>query len=229
MKSKINYIVGALLSFCLSACGLDNFDAPDAQFYGSVIDTDTNEPIQQDMLEGSRIDFVEQGFKNPNTRQIRFQTDGTFRENNLFSGKYEVQALRGNFFPTEKEMIEINGKTEHIFRTSPYIRIKNVNITFDAGKKEATAEFTLDQVSPNPVASIHLFADRSPGLSNTLWIATASKVLNEVVPADQNFKLTLSTEDLVSGKDYYFRVAALISGISQAKHNYSIPVKLSIR
>ena len=226
MKNKI--ITGVLLIFCMNACVLDNYDAPDAQFYGSIIDEDTNTPIQQDLLEGSRIDFVEQGFEFPNTRQIRFHTDGTFRENNLFSGTYEVQALRGNFFTTEKELIDIKGKTEHFFRTRPYIRINDVEVTFDDIRGEVTAGFTLDQVSTNPVGSVSLIADRNPNLSNSLRSAMASQNVNAVVPPDRKFQVKLSTENLVSGKDYYFRVAALISGIGEAKHNYSEPVRLAI-
>jgi hypothetical protein len=38
----------------------------------------------------------------------------------------------------------------------------------------------------------------------------------------------MSTENLDSGKDYFFRVAALISGIGEAKHNYSVPVRLMV-
>ena len=226
MKNKLYIVI--LLSFCLNACVLDNYDAPDAQFYGSVIDEDTNQPIQQDLIEGSRIDFVEQGFENPSIRQIRFHTDGTFQENNLFAGTYEVQALRGNFFTTEKEMIEIKGKTQHVFRTRPYIRIQNVEATFDEIAGEVTAEFTLDQVSGNPVASVHLIADRNPNLSNSLRSGMTTQNLNVVVPPDRKFQLKMSTENMDSGNDYFFRIAAMISGIGEAKHNYSLPVRLHI-
>jgi hypothetical protein len=228
MKSKIILYVNLLLGLCLGSCELDNYDAPDAQFFGSVVDDDTNEPIQQDLLEGSRIDFVETGFENPSIRQIRFHTDGTFRENNLFSGAYEVRALRGNFFPTEKTTIDIHGETEYHFRVLPYIRIRNVDITFDELRGMVTATFTLDQVSGNPVASVHLMADRNPNLSNVMRNAMVSRDVNAVVSPERQFQLEMSTEYMDSGKDYYFRVAALISGIGEAKHNYSVPVKLTI-
>ena len=222
-QSKIVHHLIALLVLCMSACTLDNFDEPDAPFYGSIIDKDTFEPIQQDLFEGARIDYVEQGFKNPNTRQIRFQTDGTFRENNLFSGTYEMQALRGNFYPTVKETIELNGATEHIFVARPYIRIKDVSITFDETKGEVTAEFTMEPVledpssdpsGTNPVASVRLFADRNPNLSNTLRAFSSGLEVNAAVQPDQKFTIKMSTLEMVSGKErkeYYFRVAALIA------------------
>jgi hypothetical protein len=228
MKSKITVYASLLLGLCLGSCELDNYDAPDAQFFGSVTDDEANEPIQQDMIEGSRIDFVEMGFENPSTRQICFHTDGTFRENNLFSGAYEVQALRGNFFPTEKTTIDIQGKTEYHFRALPYIRIQNVDVTFNETKGIVTATFTLDQVSGNAIASVHLIADRNPNVSYFLRSAMVSQDVNAVVSPERTFRLEMSTENLVSGKDYFFRVAALISGIGEAKHNYSVPVRLTI-
>jgi len=226
MKSILYTVV--LLSLFLSSCVLDNYDAPDAQFYGSVIDEDKNQPIQQDVWDGSRIDFVELGFANPNTRQIRFHSDGTFRENNLFSGSYQIQALRGNFFPTEKEIIDIKGKTEYIFRARPYIRIQDMELAFDEIDGIVTAVFTLDQVSENKVASVQLIADRNPNLSNSIWSARTSQTVNAVVSKNRKFQMRLSTENMESGKEYYFRAGALISDIGEAKHNYSAPVRLLI-
>ncbi|MDR1096948.1 MAG: DUF3823 domain-containing protein [Tannerella sp.] len=228
MKSKVTVYASLLLCLCLGSCELDNYDAPDAQFFGSIIDDETNELIQQDPIDGSRIDFVEMGFENPNTRQIHFHTDGTFRENNLFSGTYEVRALRGNFFATEKTTLDIQGKTEYHFRALPYIRIQNVDITFDEIRGIVTAVFTLDQVSGTPVSSVYLIADRNPNVSNILQSAAVSRTVNAVVSPERIFQLEMPTGNMVSGKDYYFRVSALIDGIGEAKHNYSVPVKLTI-
>ena len=216
------------MCLCLSACALDNYQAPDSQFFGKVIDEVTNEPIQQDLIAGSAVEFIELKYEYPSIRGIRFQTDGTFRENNIFAGEYEVQALRGNFFVTEKDTIEIKGATEYTFRTLPYIRIKDVELSFDEIKGEVTAEFTLDQIAEDPVEEICLIADRNPNLSYYLQRIMVSKKVNADVQQDQKFKLTLSTERMDSGKDYYFRVAAKIANIPQAKHNYSVPVKMNI-
>jgi len=213
----------------MSACVvMDNYDAPDAQFYGSVIDIDTDQPIQQDKVNGSMIHYVELGLTYQMIQQMPFETDGTFRDNLFFSGKYEVEATRGNFYPTEPKIIEIHGKTEHVFRTRPYIRINDVELTYDEVRGRMTAEFTLDQVSTNKVESIHLMADRNAGTSFYLQSAMKTAVVDEVVAPTQKFSLTLPTTNFVSGKDYYFRVAAMISGIPEAKHNYSAPVKFTM-
>ncbi len=228
MKNKIFLSTCVLLMICLSSCDLDNYKAPDAQFFGSVIDSETNEPILQDLYNGSRIDFRELAYKNSNTRQIPFYSDGTFRENNLFSGIYEVQALRGNFFPSEILTMNINGATEYHFRTLPYIRIRDLDVSFDEIRGVVTSTFKLEQVATNPVASVALYADRSVHLSNNLFEMVTRGNVGSTVDPEQTFKLEMSTENLISGKDYYFKVGALISGIDEAKHNYSQAIRLPI-
>jgi len=228
MKNKLLLLPCVLLLCCLSSCELDNYDAPDATFYGSVIDEETNQPIQQDLMEGSRIDFIESGFNNPNTRQIRFHSDGTYCENNLFSGTYEVQALRGNFFPSEILTMDIKGNTEYNFRTRPYIRINDVNVAFNDIDGIVTSTFRLEQVATNSVEAVYLYADRNVNVSNSIFAARASESVSAVVSPEREFRLELSTDNLDSGKDYYFRVGALISNISEAKQNFSEPIRLHI-
>jgi hypothetical protein len=180
------------------------------------------------MYNGSRIDFRELAYENSNTRQIPFYSDGSFRENNLFSGIYEVQALRGNFFPSEILTMNINGATEYHFQTLPYIRIHDFDVSFDEIKGVVTGTFKLERVATNPVASVSLYADRSVHLSNNLYEMVARGNVGSMVDSEQIFKLEMSTENLVSGKDYYFKAGALISGIDEAKHNYSHAIRLPI-
>ena len=242
----VKIILSAWLILCMNACVSDipsdipsdnpsenPSDIPSssdnrAQFFGSIIDEDMFEPIQQDMFNGSCIDFVEQSSKDPNTQQIFFHTDGTFRDSCFFPGTYIMQALRGNFFPTEKEIIEIKRKKEHYFVSRPYIRIHILDISFDDVEGKVTAEFTLEQISENPIASIHLMADENPDVSYYMARVMTSAKVNAVVPSERRFQLKMSTKELVSGNDYYFRIAALIADIPEAKHNYSVPVKLTI-
>jgi hypothetical protein len=228
MKNKILYIGIIYCSLWLGSCQVDNFKGPDSQFFGRIIDDETNEPIQQDLILGSVIDLIELGYPNPPIQQLRFNTDGTFRDNNLFSGTYEVQAVRGNFTPTEKETVKIQGATEHDFRSLPYIRIKNVSITFDELKGKVIATCNLERVSPNAVASISLIADKNPNVAWNMRGMTVTQAIGTAVSAETVFKIEMSSLDLASGTDYYFRIAALIANVGEAKHNYSEAIKLSI-
>jgi hypothetical protein len=228
MKDKLLYII-IVVSSCLlpASCEVDNFDTPSCQLFGSVVDEKTNEPIQQDLIEGSRIDYIQLNYsENPPTRQIRFQTDGSFRNNNLFAGTYSVRALRGNFIPTELETITINGATEHIFKSTPYIRIKNPKIEYNPTRGKVTATFSLDAITN--VASIHLLGSLNANVAWSIRTVTITKNVNDAVNSETVYTLEAPVTSLSTGREYYFRIASLASGVSEAKHNYSAPVKFTI-
>ena len=226
MKAIKIYML-AILGLLLSSCELDNYDGPDAKFFGSIIDSGTNEAIPQDLIQGSVIDYVELGFENPQTQQLRFKADGTFRNNLMFSGTYEVQPVRGNFMEVPIETIEINGDTEHNFMTLPYIRINEVNMALNADSSRLIATFKLEQLVPEPVKSMMLVADLNPSVGVGIRTATQGANVGRVVDPDEEFTIELKTKSLEKGKEYFFRVCALID-VPEAKYNFCTAVKVGI-
>ncbi len=230
MKKIVFIIIVSMV--CFSSCELDNYDAPNAKIYGKIIDSETGEAIQQEILEGSRIDYVELGdFKNPPTQQMRFKTDGSYRNDLMFSGKYRIQARRGNFFILPPDTIQVKGETEYNFVTKPYIRIKNV--TYAIEERDVVASFQIEQVADNPVKSIALFVDINPNVSQSLRKIASIAEINTMVEPENVFTLKIKIDPLMdiipSGKPtFYFRVGALISGMAEAKYNYSEPYALEI-
>lgn len=230
MKKFIFIITVFFTTF--TACVLDNYDAPDAKIFGKIIDSETGEAIQQEILEGSRIDYIELGdFANPPTQQIRFKTDGTYRNDLMFSGSYQIQARRGNFFILPPDTIQVKGETEYNFVTEPYIRIKNVTYAIEG--REVVASFQLEQIADSPVKSIAVFADINPNVSQSLRKVANIAEINTIVDPENTFKLKIKIDPLMDiipeGKPtFYFRVGALISDMPEAKYNYSEPYPLEI-
>ncbi len=217
-----------ILGLLINSCTMDNYNSPNSHFFGSVIDSGTNEPIPQDLINGSQIEYTELGYENPIIQYLRFKTDGSFENKLMFAGTYEVKAVRGNFFDVPTSTIKISEETEYHFTTLPYIRINDVSITTNADKSKVIATFKLQQVAENPVASIVLFADRNSNVSNSIHTFSVQTSVNSIVDPQKVFTLEIGTNNMIKGKGYYFRIGALISGISQAKHNYSIPVLLNL-
>lgn len=230
MKKVLFIIVVLLASF--TSCQLDNYDAPNAKIHGKIIDSETGEAIQQEILEGSRIDYIELGdFQNPPTQQMRFKTDGSYRNDLMFSGKYHIQARRGNFFILPPDTIEVKGETEYNFVTEPYIRIKNVSYAIEG--REVVASFQIEQVADNPVKAIALFADINPNVSQSLRKVANIAEINTMVDPEKVFTLKMKIDPFMDiipeGKPtFYFRLGALISGIPEAKYNYSEPEGIQI-
>lgn len=228
---KILFIIVVLVA-SLTSCELDNYDAPNAKIYGKIIDSATGEPIQQELLEGSRIDYIELGdFANPPTQQMRFKTDGSYRNDLMFAGRYHIQARRGNFFILPADTINVKGETEYNFVTEPYIRIKNVSYAIEG--RDVVASFQLEQVADYPVKSIAIFADINPNVSQSLRKAANIAEINAMVDPEKVFVLKMKIDPLMNVKPngkptFYFRVGALISEMPEAKYNYSEPYALEI-
>ncbi|MBP3237190.1 MAG: DUF3823 domain-containing protein [Bacteroidales bacterium] len=225
-----------LTNFCIismvSACGLDkvdNFDGPDASLSGSIIDAETNELVQTDVIEGTTIKIIEHGYDPVTPQYLRVKNDGTYSNTMLFKNTYTVQPDQRNFFQIDEQEIEIKNNTILDFKVIPYVRISNLNVTKVANTVIAT--FNLSSSDGSPVKTISMFASNQPTVGNAIYSAISSKALNILPDPNHTFTLTLNVAKnsayFTEGKDYYFRVGAL-SSIGGAKYNYAAPVKLNI-
>lgn len=229
MKKLINICLSLILIVFVSSCGelddLDNYKQPDAKLFGSIVDQETGELIPQELITGSVIEYTELGFENPQIQQLRFHTEGTYRNNLMFSGEYEIEAVRGNFFAPEKESITIKGDTEYVFNALPYIRIKDVTIVNTGRKVEAS--FRIEQVAGENVKSLSMVADENPNVGKALKVTSTGRSINALVDPNTVYKLGLRLRKFEVGKEYFFRVGALIDR-PEAKHNYSVPIRFKV-
>lgn len=224
----INLFVLAILALFISSCELDNYDGPDATFFGSIIDTETNEKIPQDLIQGATIEYIELGdFENPPIQQLRFKADGTFRNNLMFSGSYQVQPVRGNFKAVLAEVIDVSGNTEHTFRTLPYIRVNVLTMELNDDSSKVITTFTLDQTVGDPVKALMFVVDPNPSVGVGIRTITAGANVGRVVDPTEVFTMEVKTKSLDKGKDYFFRVCALID-IPEAKNNFCEAVRIGI-
>ena len=226
MKRNIIYILIALAAI-VSSCELDNYSAPDAKFYGKIIDEETGEGIPQDLIEGSVIEYVELGFENPPRQQLRFKPDGSFRNNLMFSGSYAVQPVRGNFRLIESDTIDIKGETEHIFKSLPYIRIKDINLELTSDSSKVIATFSLEQTGDEKVKKLLFIADKNPNVGIIIRTISTGKNVGKVTDPSTVYKLTLRIKKLEKGKDYFFRIGALID-VPEAKYNWSDAIRMGV-
>ncbi len=233
------HILLLLLSGILyfNSCELDNYESPTASLSGSFIDKETGEPVQSDIISGTRIGLIEQGYENPEIKYLVVKVDGTYRNDMLFEGKYSIPPImNGNFVPqidadsltNDTLVIDIKGETTHDFVVQPYIRIKDATITIDGTK--ITAKFKLQQTVSNKVKAIGLFGHNSPSVGEPLQFGKKSQTLNKVTDPNTEYKLELDVrtdKDFEKGKAYFFRIGALIDA-EQAEYNYAQAVILTI-
>lgn len=82
---KIKYIIaGISAAVFMVSCELDNFDGPDAQVYGAVIDAETEELIQQEIGtsgDAACVQVIEYGYAIRKVQQWKLMLNGEYRNN----------------------------------------------------------------------------------------------------------------------------------------------------
>jgi hypothetical protein len=217
---------------CFNSCELDNYEGPTGSISGALIDSETGELVQGDIISGTQIEYMELDYDtvNPPIQRLVVKVDGTYRNDMMFQGRYTILPLtRGNFVPqTDTLTIDIGGATIQNFEVLPYIRIKDASITIDGTK--ITATFKLEQTVEDKIKYIGLFGHSSPAVGEPLQFGKKRKTLNKVADPDTEYELVMdvrSDKDFEKGKAYFFRIGALISA-GEAEYNYAPAVRLTI-
>lgn len=231
MKKLILLFVIIIVSSLFYSCEKDNLEGPDAIFAGELRDKKTGELIQQEISDGSRVYFIEQGWgENPPVQNMLIKKDGTFYNGMIFSGEYKVIMNRGNYVPLDTLDMRIKaGKNYQVFEVNPYLRIIEPEIFIS--DRKVIARFKLEQVTSNQVFRISLFAHSHIDVSNKLNIVNRTEELNRSITDGEAFELSINLDDytstLVPGKSYYFRIGAQSHG-NETKYNYAASVQLNI-
>jgi len=216
----------------MNSCELDNFDGPDAIIKGSFYDNETGKLIEQDIINGTKIKYIELGWTNPEIQQMVVKCDGSYQNKLMFSGKYDFYFEESNFIPPARlSDYSINkGSNTLDFIVQPYIRITGSVIKKDGNY--IVAKFTVAPTVLTNVESIGLFAHSDYAVGNELKLTESKIVINSLITGSKSYTLQidLTSSDatkLIAGKTYYFRVGARIS-IAGAKYNYAPAVQITI-
>ncbi len=233
MKFRIRkslFLPGIVTIMALAnSCELDNYDYPDAQLSGSIIDSETNEMIQSDVINGTTIKLIEHGYDPVSPQYLRVKTDGTYANTLLFSNTYTVQPDLRNFIQIDEQEVEIVNDTKLDFVVTPYIRIKDAAIVKEGNNIIAT--FRIQQTTPDAVSKIGLYAHGQPIVGEPVYLVAAERTLNRQVTEDETFKLVINAARnaalIKPNTDYYFKVGA-VSSFGGAKYNYAPAQKIDI-
>lgn len=232
MKKSSIYLATIFSLLLMTGCELekiDNYDGPNASIYGGIYDIETKELVQQDIIRGTQLQYIENHYDNPETQYLVVKNDGTFRNNMMFANTYTIWPVRGNFVDVPKRGIEVKGETKIDFHVLPYIRIKNAKIEKVGNKIVAT--FNLKQNVPNNVKKIGLFAHAEPNVGEPLNVVSTQMPIDMVSYEATTYTLQINLDEnsskLVAGQQYYFRIGALIDA-PEAKFNYVAAVRITL-
>ena len=227
MKTIIKYLFfSCVFSTLLYSCKLDNYDYPDASISGRIIDSETNELVQSDLINGTTIKLIEHGYDPVSPQYLRVKSDGTYANTLLFSNTYTVQPDSRNFLQLDEQEIKIDNNTKLDFVVTPYLRIKDVSFVKDGNTIIVT--FSIQQNTPDAVRKIGLYAHSESIVGEPVRLVASERIINRPVNSEEVFKLAINLAKnstfFKPNKSYYFRVGAVTS-VPGIKFNYA-PSKL---
>lgn len=248
-KSVNGLFIATLLT--LASCSFeDNYEGPNANFHGALIDVNTNKPMPVEQPNGFQIQFRELSW-GPDAASQKFEgkPDGTFNFDYLFGytdkkyegsvykvATYEVQPINGAFVMVgqAKDTIEVlpNKRVEVNFQVNPYI-VLNL-ISSELNDTTLTVKYSMMR----PVfqtskigASAVVISSRTKYLSASLnaggWEDkyTARKQAPNLITYADNTVIT-ETIKLNHGKKYWMRLAA--KSTKSAYWNYTETTELNV-
>ena len=143
--------------FALTSCEMfefDNFEGHDAKVYGTFIDSKTQEPVQMELYTQASgyssvtygvMRVTETGWDSEAIQTWNVKYTGKYRNNLVWAGDYKmdfsylnVHNQTGVTFKLEK------GENKVDFQVTPYARIIDEVITYDAAAKKFKATFKVE-------------------------------------------------------------------------------------
>ncbi len=191
---------------------LDNYDGPNAQVYGKILDAETNEPIQIETYTQSTFDWstwtnvttcnsgslvvIEdvsdrwEGFSEEQDWLVKF--NGEYRNDMVFAGKYSVDFQKLPVYsPEGGQVIELKkGSNNFDFKLTPYCRIVDPEFNYDAASETIRATFSVkltDMTKANNLQQVVLCSNTSNFVGQNFrqnGADTGSTLSNVMVKAD---------------------------------------------
>lgn len=221
---KLFYI--CFIGLALAGCKVDNYDAPNAQINGKIIDSETDELVASGgSVAGTLVRF----YQNNATQPLNYTTfpDGTFTNQAVFTGNYTYTA-EGAFklVNNAPQSITVTAQTEVEIPVVPNIRLS-------VSKVSASGDKAIYKVQYQKLADDQAFIEL--GISwakyknpNRLVYKGGTTILNDVSAlnystGEKEYEITA----LEAGKTYYIRAYARTNNPG-AFYNYSAQVELKV-
>jgi len=133
MKKILFLVLGATLLSLSSCFEIDNWDAPNCTWSGTVTDSYTGQPLassqndwQMRIWERSWTGHEEGATAN---QDLRIKQDGTYENTKLFAGTYDFLPYNGPFWPVDTvKGLELKKKLQFDYEVTPYLQIMDHSV-----------------------------------------------------------------------------------------------------
>ena len=222
---------GSLLAF--NSCEFDNYAEPSVGLSGKIIDSTTGENFIT-ASKGLDLKMLETSWSaTPSPRTLNVKDDGTYNNDKLFPGTYQIFPTNGAFWPTDTtEVVLSESHTVQDFTVTPYLKL-----TITDYKVEGTTLKLFGKIDAPIVDGLPDVVDIRPMVAITRFVGDAN--INEYSDPYKitfNKKITngiqgtiypITIPNMKSGRHFYVRLAARVND-SFKRYNYSEIIEVDI-
>ncbi|MDF2187851.1 DUF3823 domain-containing protein [Paraflavitalea sp. CAU 1676] len=233
---KTTYIILGMTMLMFSSCyKKDNWSEPDARVYGNIIDSYTKKPLLTSQNDWS-IRIWERSWKEstPINQNIPVKQDGSYNNNKLFAGSYDMLPVGGAFWPfvdTAKGVTYTKGGAQQDFTVTPYLQVVDLTATVTGTNLTLTCRIKAPKrtglpnlVEVKPFISLTSFVGESNYINiaeyNDKRIQINKSWVDENGDVETSKLYTIGPLPVKSGYTYNVRVGANVND-TYKKYNYS--------
>lgn len=228
----------------------DNYEPYNASITGTFKDATTGTNVEQECkyvnIYGGNIgtptcgyiSAFELGWDYEAAQVWLVKYDGSYTNSQIFAGSYRLEAKENNFYPVTLDNVTISkGSNTVDWTVTPYIRIIDPSITFDASVNKFKATFKCQYGDPSKANTIYkamlcCYPDVFVGayLNNCSNDPEASGIASIVANGTTVNTLYINPANAVNVNEFkysrmhYFRIAVCATGTgvnSSYKYNFS--------
>jgi hypothetical protein len=187
----------------LYSCEIDNYEGPDAQISGRILDPDGNLLRTEPGASNMRIQMDELSWAKGDTniaiipRYLNVKIDGPYTNTKIFSGTYRILPVEGAFYPYSGDTIDVKRNATKDFTVIPYLDVNWVD------EPHLTPDSCIE-------ASIRFVRNAKDG---------------EFMPDLLNARLCIASNQYVGNNNYYSDLISGTVSASNAMEGTAIPVK----
>ncbi len=224
MKISSTIFSLVLLLVLCTACGKDNYDAPQSTLVGSV--TYKGEALNlRGTGEAIRLQLFQDGYDKHDPIDVFVGQDGKFSAK-LFDGTYKMVTRDGNgpwVNSRDTTVINLKGTIDVAFEVTPYFLISNAQMAVSSA--EMKASFTIDRVVASAEINKAMLI-----LSKTQFADDVNNVFrqdfSDVKPGSVVLAADIAgNKQVKDAKALFARVAVLANGADQAIYSPVVRIR----
>jgi len=231
MKKILSIITCALSVMTIASCDwfvLDNQEGYNASVYGTFVDSKTGEPVYQEQggaftiyekASGGQA-YIGRDWDNEVSQSWTAKSNGTYVNRLVFAGDYYMESNAANFVADAQDFTLKKGENKVDFQVTPYVRIKDVNITVSGDKIKATCkvESDLPDSQVNNIGEVRLccFTDRFVSNSQNNCTKDAGALFqnaktdgSQTISLEIDMKAAANAYEFQYKRAHYVRIAAI--------------------